>query len=144
MVLNDAPYVSPMLLKGKLTNRSWAQLPEEIIRSVFLSAMQLFSQSLSLCAPKRVLLIIAFARLIATYYLLDISVSNHCPSAWENRKLWPNKMVYTTIRDAFDVEKHLMSVCPEWHKASEYYPASSVPLRSCFALRLCGTDAISI
>lgn len=32
-------------------------------------------------------------------------------------------MVYMTIRDAFDIEKHLMGVCPEWHKASEYYLA---------------------
>jgi len=31
-------------------------------------------------------------------------------------------MVYTVVRDAFDIEKHLMGVCPEWHKASEYSP----------------------
>ena len=126
MVLNDAPSTSPMLLKGKLTNRSWAQLPEEIIRSVLLSALAHYFLDPCPCAPKRVLLIAAFTRLIATHYLLDVSISNHCPSTWENRRLWPNKMVYTIVRDAFDVEKHLMGVCPEWHKASEYYPAFSL------------------
>ena len=117
MVPNDAPAPSPMLLKGKLTNRSWAQLPEEIIRSVFLSAMGFYLDPWrysSRCLP------VAFARLIATYYLLDITVSNHCPSTWENRRSWSSRMVYTTIRDAFDIEKHLMGVCPEWHRASEY------------------------
>ena len=117
MVLNDAPVPSPMLLKGKLTNRSWAQLPEEIIRSVVLSAMGFYLDPWhysARCLP------IAFARLIATHHLLDITVSNHCPTTWENRRLWSSKMVYTTIRDAFDIEKHLMGVCPEWHKASEY------------------------
>lgn len=28
-------------------------------------------------------------------------------------------MVYTTIRDALDIERQLMNVCPEWHRASE-------------------------
>ncbi|KAF9524979.1 hypothetical protein CPB83DRAFT_860348 [Crepidotus variabilis] len=76
-----------MLLKGKLTNRSWAYLPEDIIR------------------------------LIATHYLWNVSVSGHCPATWENKRLWPSKMVYMTIHDALDIEKHLMNVCPEWHRA---------------------------
>jgi hypothetical protein len=141
MFLNDAPSTSPMLLKGKLTNRSWAQLPEEIIRSVNLG--ELFLDCCP-CAPKRVLLIAAFNRLIATHYLLDVSISNHCPSTWENRRLWPNKMVYTIIRDAFDVEKHLMGVCPEWHKASEYYPALSFLSRRSFVVFYTGMCRILI
>ncbi len=43
------------------------------------------------------------------------------------------------IRDAFDIEKHLMNVCPEWHRASQsfsvFFSLSSLFLAFvCFAV----------
>lgn len=115
MVLTDAQSTFPIVLKGKLTNRSWTQLPEEIIRLVD-------SQPMGYLRPAvhyNCYLSLEFVRLIATHYLLDISVTNHCPQTWDNKRLWPSRMVYTIIRDALDIERHLMNVCPEWHRASE-------------------------
>ena len=48
-------------------------------------------------------------------------------------------MVYMVIRDAFDIEKHLMNVCPEWHRASEsfsraFYLSSLFFAFVCFAV----------
>ncbi|KIK56308.1 hypothetical protein GYMLUDRAFT_76221 [Collybiopsis luxurians FD-317 M1] len=74
--------------KGKVTNRSWAQLPEELVR------------------------------VIATYYIWDISVSNYCPDQWQQRVFWQNRMVYTALRDAQEVER-FMSICPQWGAAME-------------------------
>ncbi|KAF8058612.1 ABC domain-containing protein [Lyophyllum atratum] len=73
--------------KGKVTHRSWPQLPEELLRH------------------------------IATFYLWDISAKNYCPNTWDTRENWHHRMVYTTLRDANDVEKHMMSICPQWHAA---------------------------
>lgn len=67
-------------------------------------------------------------RLIATHYLLEVAYTSYCPQTWEARRLWPNRTVYTCIRDANDLEKHLMSICPEWHRASKC--ACSFYLRS--------------
>ncbi|KAF8959909.1 hypothetical protein BDZ97DRAFT_1598706, partial [Flammula alnicola] len=78
--------------KGKLTHRSWPQLPEEIIR------------------------------LIGSHYLYDLAATSYCPQTWEARKHWYSRMAYTCIRDSLDLEKCLMSVCPEWRKAIEKHP----------------------
>ncbi|KDR69868.1 hypothetical protein GALMADRAFT_214931 [Galerina marginata CBS 339.88] len=77
------------LYKGKLAHRSWPQLPEEIVR------------------------------LITTHYLWDLSARSYCPQTWENRKQWYSRMVYSCIRDALDLEKYIMAICPEWRKAVE-------------------------
>ncbi|KAF8829636.1 hypothetical protein F5879DRAFT_877000 [Lentinula edodes] len=63
--------------KGKLTNRSWALLPEELVRT------------------------------IATYFIWDISVTNYCPDQWQARHFWQNQMVYTALRDAQEVERFM-------------------------------------
>ncbi|EMD32918.1 hypothetical protein CERSUDRAFT_118352 [Gelatoporia subvermispora B] len=68
--------------------RSWQQLPPEIIR------------------------------LITTYCILDASMSNFCPAGWEYREAWPSRLVYTTVRDAQEVER-LMYICPAWAAALE-------------------------
>ncbi|CAA7260355.1 unnamed protein product [Cyclocybe aegerita] len=78
--------------KGKLAHRSWPQLPQEIVR------------------------------LIATHYLYDLAVNTYCPQTWETRRLWPSRMVYTCIRDSLELEKHIMSICPEWHRAVAKHP----------------------
>ncbi|KAF8161555.1 hypothetical protein B0H34DRAFT_796324 [Crassisporium funariophilum] len=79
--------------KGKVTHRSWPQLPEEIVR------------------------------LITTHYLWELSATSYCPQTWDTRKqLWQQRMVYTCIRDSMDLEKHIMAVCPEWHRAIEKHP----------------------
>ncbi|KAJ3993032.1 hypothetical protein F5050DRAFT_1784774 [Lentinula boryana] len=74
--------------KGKLTNRNWALLPEELVR------------------------------LIATYFIWDISVTNYCPEQWQARHFWQNRMVYTALRDAQEVER-FMRICPQWGAAME-------------------------
>ncbi|KAF9262534.1 hypothetical protein L218DRAFT_388703 [Marasmius fiardii PR-910] len=58
------------LYKGKVTNRSWAELPEEIVRT------------------------------IATDYLYMMSRSSYIPEQWEARLFWYHRVVYTAIRDA--------------------------------------------
>ncbi|KAF9073354.1 hypothetical protein BDP27DRAFT_1417171 [Rhodocollybia butyracea] len=63
--------------KGKVTNRSWAQLPEEIVR------------------------------IIGTYFIWDLSVANYCPEQWGLRPFWQNRMVYTALRDGQDVERFM-------------------------------------
>ncbi|KAL0955531.1 hypothetical protein HGRIS_001769 [Hohenbuehelia grisea] len=74
--------------KGKFTHRSWPQLPEELIR------------------------------LIATYFLWDLSATNYCPQQWEAKELWHSRMVYVAIRDAQELER-IMQVCPQWCHALE-------------------------
>ncbi|KAH7908275.1 hypothetical protein BJ138DRAFT_1013156, partial [Hygrophoropsis aurantiaca] len=61
--------------KGKFTNRSWQQLPPELVR------------------------------LVATHYLLDASSTNYCPNTWDAKELWHPRMVFTALRDANDLEK---------------------------------------
>ncbi|KAH7929543.1 hypothetical protein BV22DRAFT_120804 [Leucogyrophana mollusca] len=61
--------------KGKITNRSWQQLPPELVR------------------------------LIATHYLYDVTSSNYCPNTWDAKELWHPRMVYTALRDANELEK---------------------------------------
>ncbi|KAG6847202.1 hypothetical protein H0H93_009561, partial [Arthromyces matolae] len=73
--------------KGKVTHRSWPQLPPELVRT------------------------------IATYYLLDVSRTSYCPQTWDSREAWHHRMVYTALRDASDLERHMMSICPQWHLA---------------------------
>ncbi|TFY58343.1 hypothetical protein EVG20_g8185 [Dentipellis fragilis] len=72
---STATTTAPSTYKGKITNRSWQQLPPEIVR------------------------------LIATHYLLDVSRASYCPITWETRELWPSRMVYTALRDALEVQK---------------------------------------
>jgi hypothetical protein len=94
--------------KGKSSTgvKPWSQLPPEIIRFV--------QSPLSppLRSPKYT------SRLIATYYILDVSNSAYCPSTWDIREHWPHRIVYTIFRDAFALEK-LMTVCPSWGSARE-------------------------
>lgn len=74
--------------KGKHTNRSWQHLPPELVRS------------------------------IATHYLLDHQSSNYTPLTWDAKELWHLRIVYTTLRDALDLER-LMQVTPAWAAALE-------------------------
>ena len=60
------------------------------------------------------------ARLITNHYLWDLAATSYCPSTWDTRKLWHPRMVYTCIRDSIELEKSIMSICPEWRRASEY------------------------
>ncbi|XP_006460529.1 hypothetical protein AGABI2DRAFT_220564, partial [Agaricus bisporus var. bisporus H97] len=75
--------------KGKHTTSSWPHLPEELVRH------------------------------IATFYLWDRATTTYTPSTWDVRELWHHRMVFTVIRDAFDLERNLMAVCPEWDLALE-------------------------
>ena len=59
------------------------------------------------------------SRLITNHYLWDLAATSYCPSTWDARKLWHPRMVYTCIRDSIELEKSIMSVCPEWRRASE-------------------------
>ncbi|KAG6897940.1 hypothetical protein C0992_008688 [Termitomyces sp. T32_za158] len=63
--------------KGKVTHRSWPQLPEELLR--------------------------------------------YCPQSWELRETWHQRMVYTALRDANELERHMMAICPQWHLALQYH-----------------------
>lgn len=104
--------------KGKVTHRSWAQLPDELVR---------LAQTLALCTrPKSHRL---FYRAIATYFIWDISVASYCPEQWQSRHFWQNRMVYTVLRDAQDVEK-FMRICPQWAAASPYSPIILFVLKS--------------
>ncbi|KAI0002249.1 hypothetical protein BJV74DRAFT_43051 [Russula compacta] len=78
--------------KGKSSTgvKPWSQLPSEIIR------------------------------LIATYYILDVSNSNYCPATWDLREHWPHRIIYAAFRDAFALEK-LMTMCPSWGSALEWH-----------------------
>ena len=65
--------------------------------------------------------LIQHRRLIATYYLLDITANTYIPNTWEARRLWQGRMVYTAIRDSLNIEKHLMFICQSWRRASECF-----------------------
>ncbi|KAG6335500.1 hypothetical protein ID866_3589 [Astraeus odoratus] len=87
----SAPATAPpadRVYKGKYTNRSWQQLPPELVRT------------------------------IATYHLLNVQLSNYCPLTWDAKELWHSRLVYTTLRDALDLER-LMHVTPAWAAALE-------------------------
>ena len=94
--------------KGKSSTgvKPWSQLPPEIIRFVQSPS------SLLLCSSNYT------SRVIATYYILDVSNSAYCPSTWDLRERWPHRIVYTIFRDAFALEK-LMTMCPSWGSARE-------------------------
>lgn len=77
--------------KGKATHRSWPQLPGDLVRH------------------------------IATFYLLDLSASGYCPKTWEARDHWYQRMVFTTLRDANELEKQMMEICPQWRQALEHH-----------------------
>ncbi|KAF8883286.1 hypothetical protein BD779DRAFT_1674621 [Infundibulicybe gibba] len=63
--------------KGKVTHRSWPQLPEELVRH------------------------------IATFFLWDLSATSYCPQVWDLRENWHPRMVYTVLRDASDLERFM-------------------------------------
>ncbi|KAG6829015.1 hypothetical protein H0H92_005922 [Tricholoma furcatifolium] len=65
------------MYKGKVTHRSWPQLPEELLR--------------------------------------------YCPQTWDTREAWHHRMVYAALRDANDLERHMMSICPQWHLALQHH-----------------------
>ncbi|KAF5374704.1 hypothetical protein D9615_008967 [Tricholomella constricta] len=82
---------STQVYKGKVAHRSWQQLPEELVRH------------------------------IATFYLWDISAKSYCPQTWDTRENWHHRMLYVALRDANDLEHHLMSICPQWHAAIQHH-----------------------
>lgn len=63
------------IYKGKHTNRSWQQLPPELIRH------------------------------IASLYLKDVATHLYCPVTWEVREVWPSRMVYAALCQAIELEK---------------------------------------
>ncbi|KAK7437631.1 hypothetical protein VKT23_018530 [Stygiomarasmius scandens] len=82
--------------KGKGTNRGWAQLPDELVRT------------------------------IAQHYLLDLSLTKYCPNTWETRAFWQSRMLYTVLRDMGDMERfmsicpqwhHAVQYHPFWEHA---------------------------
>ncbi|KAL0576435.1 hypothetical protein V5O48_005540 [Marasmius crinis-equi] len=96
------------LYKGKHTNRSWAELPQEIVR------------------------------MIATDYLFMISQSAYTPEQWESRLFWYNRVVYTAIRDARTMDKLMnicpqwtvaLEVHPFWNHAVHALDPQDIFLR---------------
>ncbi|PPQ82625.1 hypothetical protein CVT24_005499 [Panaeolus cyanescens] len=84
-------------LKGKSTNRSWPQLPDEIVWT------------------------------IASHYIMDRSTASYSSMAWsldssQGHAVWFSRMVYQVLRDAQDLERYFMPICPEWRKAIEKHP----------------------
>ncbi|KAG1731845.1 uncharacterized protein EDB91DRAFT_1153383 [Suillus paluster] len=63
------------IYKGKHTNRSWQQLPPELIRH------------------------------IASLYLKDVATHLYCPVTWEVKEVWPSRMVYAALCQAIELEK---------------------------------------
>lgn len=126
--------------KGKLSNRSWQQLPPEVIRYVsfcFPFIATHYSQYPLLAFNQHNFLVNLPRRtrignadlpplspfisnsLIATHYLLDVTSYAYCPHTWDARDSWPSRMVFTLIRDAVQLER-LMQICPPWSAAREY------------------------
>ena len=102
MPLTSSPTTTRMY-KGKVT-RSWEQLPPEVVR--YVNAVN----------GKDGLGLTGATRLVATYFLLDLSVSGYVPRSWDDARLWPNRMVYLVLRDTMQLER-LMKVCPTWGTA---------------------------
>ncbi|KDQ56472.1 hypothetical protein JAAARDRAFT_180011 [Jaapia argillacea MUCL 33604] len=69
-----SPLSSPAY-KGKFTNRSWPQLPPEIIR------------------------------LVATHYIVNFASQAQFPRTWALPDQWPFRGVYAVLRDANELEK---------------------------------------
>ncbi|PIL32922.1 hypothetical protein GSI_05040 [Ganoderma sinense ZZ0214-1] len=86
---NDA-HIAMHSLKGKAA-RSWQDLPAEIVRHVSHVAYWL----------------------IVNYYLLDLSANAYIPKTWEPRELWPQRLAFTTFRDAVQMA-HLRKLVPWW------------------------------
>lgn len=59
-------------------------------------------------------------RHIATFYLWDLSSTGYCPQMWDTRENWYQRMVFTTLRDASELERNMMDICPQWHLAREF------------------------
>ena len=72
-------------------------------------------------------------RLIATFYLLDISTTVYGPKTWETREMWPQRFAFTTFRDAHEIER-LMDVFPAWKPHRECRAPSSLLYLSCASL----------
>jgi hypothetical protein len=133
-------YTAPMSpptsqYKGKLSNRSWQQLPPEIIRYVSLPPFPRLSRHPRLHNPpvnlaRRTRIgnadsLSLISSLIATYYLLDVTTFSYCPHTWDARDAWPSRMVFTLIRDAVQLER-LMQICPPWSTARTSFFSSLV------------------
>ncbi|KAI0628419.1 hypothetical protein C8Q77DRAFT_1281263 [Trametes polyzona] len=72
------------------TARSWLKLPEEVVR------------------------------LIATHYLLDLADTGFCPQTWDAPQMWPQRIAYTTLRDAREMER-IMELFPGWKPHLEHH-----------------------
>jgi hypothetical protein len=111
-------------LQQRLTMQ-WEVLHQFIKERLPIDRGRSFQRSLSgrsqLSAPHalRNLLSILHNRHIATFYLRDLSVTSYCPQVWDARENWHHRMVYTALRDALELERHLMSICPQWQIARE-------------------------
>ncbi|KAH9856816.1 hypothetical protein C2E23DRAFT_882118 [Lenzites betulinus] len=70
--------------------KSWLNLPEEVVR------------------------------LIVTHYLLDASGTAYCPPTWDAPHLWPQRLAYTSLRDAREIER-LMDIFPQWKPHLEHH-----------------------
>jgi hypothetical protein len=101
------------IYKGKHTNRSWQQLPAELIRYV-----RVIAYRIRLFTIKRV--VNSFhERHIATLYIKDVVAHLYCPVTWEVREVWPSRMVYVALCQAIELEK-LMNVTPSWFTARAF------------------------
>ncbi|KAI0343530.1 hypothetical protein BDW22DRAFT_1373452 [Trametopsis cervina] len=72
---------STNVYKGKV-KRSWAQLPDDLIR------------------------------LIASHYLTIISPKSFCPAQWDARELWASRLIFTALRDTNEMEKLMSICAP--------------------------------
>lgn len=71
--------------------------------------------------PHAIPLLMSFvcASLIASYYLWNGPESPYVPPHHDFRR-WYSKMAFACVRDVHELEKGIMSVCPEWRRASEF------------------------
>ena len=90
--------------KGKISHRSWSQLPPEIIRFVDVARHTLLCSLYNL------------VRLVTTHYILDVCSTISVPHSWDTRDMWHPRLVFTVLRDAIEIEK-LMCICPAWSVA---------------------------
>ncbi|KAI0333238.1 hypothetical protein GY45DRAFT_1359742 [Cubamyces sp. BRFM 1775] len=59
-------------------------------------------------------------RLIATYYLLDVSANGYAPQTWDTPQMWPQRFAFSTLRDAREMER-IMSLFPTWKPHLEHH-----------------------
>ncbi|KAI0827593.1 hypothetical protein BC628DRAFT_1418222 [Trametes gibbosa] len=59
-------------------------------------------------------------RLIVTHYLLDVSATAYCPQTWDVPHMWPQRLAYTSLRDAREIER-LMDIFPQWKPHLEHH-----------------------